>query len=58
MARDQITKVLDLECTLQSAGEESSEWGNERGKSCHDEDMELHGLNHDSRTQQWVQNCR
>ena len=42
MSRNRITEVLDLEGTLKTRGEETSEWGNQRGESCENEDVNLH----------------
>merc|ERR1719339_914436 len=37
MPRDQVTKILDLECALESRSKESSKWSNDGGKERHEE---------------------
>ena len=43
VAGNGVAKVLDLKCTLQPRGEETSKWCNKRRKGGEDEDVELHG---------------
>lgn len=41
VSRDRVTKVLDLECTLQARREETAKWRDERGKGSQDDHVEL-----------------
>lgn len=42
MARNRVAKVLNLECALETGGEEAAERCHQRGKGREDEDVELH----------------
>lgn len=43
VTRNGITKVLDVECSLKTGSEETTEGGDERCESRKDQDMELDG---------------
>ncbi len=43
MARDTLSKVLDIEGSLESRGEEPSEGGDQTREARHDENVELIG---------------
>lgn len=43
MSRDAMTKIFDVKGSLESGGEEATEWTNKGGKSCHDEQMQVVG---------------
>lgn len=47
VARDRVTKVLDVKGTLETRGEETAKGSNQRSKSGKDHDMELHRCNCD-----------
>lgn len=42
VAGDRVAKVLDLECALQTRGEEATEWCDERGEGGEDDHVKLH----------------
>lgn len=44
MARDNITKVLDLEGSLKSTGEEAAEWSNDGDEGANEDAMEKVGV--------------
>ena len=44
MARDHVTKILDLECTLETGGKESSKRSNDRSKERHEEAVDEEGI--------------
>ena len=44
MSRDQVTKILDLECTLESRSKETSKRSNDGGKERHEEAVDEEGV--------------
>jgi len=42
MARNAVSKILDLERPLKAGGEEATKWCDERCECCEDKDVELH----------------
>lgn len=47
MSWNRVSEVLDLESALKSRSKESPEWCDERGKSCKDQNVKLHGSDRD-----------
>lgn len=45
MAWDGVTEILDVKGTLETGGEKSTKWSNQRGECREDEDVELHRCN-------------
>ena len=44
MSRDQVTKILDLECTLKTRSKETSKRSNDGGKERHEEAVDEEGI--------------